>query len=81
MTDCDNLLIHLNVGLIVTIGVILRAVLHSVGYTDAVYSNNFERIYRTFPESIDNLEIYQNNIEPITITTATSHLILPPNDI
>ena len=52
-----NLVIYLNIGLSVTVSVILGAILHSVCYTDAVYSNNFERIYRSFPESINNLEI------------------------
>ena len=56
MTDCDNLLIHLNVGLIVTIGVILRAVLHSVGYTDAVYSNDFERIHGPSLDIVQDLQ-------------------------
>ena len=55
--DCANLLIYLNVCLIVTICVILGAILHSVCYTDAVYSNNFERIYGSFSESFNNLEI------------------------
>ena len=55
--DCANLLIYLNVCLIVTVCVILGAILHSVCYTDAVYSNNFERVSGSFLESINNLEI------------------------
>ena len=70
-----HLLIHLNVCLIVTVGVSLGAILHSVCYTDAVYSNNFERIYGSFSESINNLEIseqYWTNIH-------SSHPPYPPS--
>ena len=50
-----NLSIYLNVCLVVAICVILGAILHSVCYTDAVYTDNFERIDGSFLQSIDNL--------------------------
>ena len=56
--DCAaNLSIYLNVCLVVAICVVLGAILHSVCYTDTVYSDDFERIDGPFLESIDNLEV------------------------
>ena len=48
MSMSESLSDHLNVSLTVAICVILGAILDRVDYTDAVYPDDFERIYRSF---------------------------------